>query len=365
MNSYKLLTPGPLTTTETVKEAMLTDRCTWDQEYKEMTQAICSQLLRLARVSAATHAAVLLQGSGTFGVEAVLSTAVGETDKCLLLINGAYGERMAQIAACHKLRHTAQRGSYREAVSVSAARAALEADGEITHVAMVHCETTTGVLNDVEGIAALCRTYGKRLIVDAMSSFGAVEIDAGALGISFLISSANKCLQGVPGFSFVVAAIDALRECEGKARSLSLDLYGQWREMDRDGKWRFTSPTHVVAAFAQALRELEAEGGVAARGRRYAENNRLLRERMAALGFHAYVSEAVQSPVITTFLFPAGAFDFSAMYHYVKARGYVIYPGKLTDADTFRLGNIGEIYREDIEKIGAIFAAYREEERRG
>lgn len=361
MHSYKLLTPGPLTTTETVKREMQLDRCTWDQEYKGMTQAIRSQLLQLAHVTPQTHTAVLMQGSGTFGVESVLSSAIGARDKCLFLVNGAYGERMVTIAKRHKLRYTVLRGSCREDISLPAVRALLEEDGEITHVVMVHCETTTGILNDLDKIAALCQTHGKALIVDAMSSFGAVDIDVKALGIAFLISSANKCIQGVPGFSFVIAALDALRAAQGRARTLSLDLYDQWREMDRDGKWRFTSPTHVVAAFSQALRELAAEGGVKARGRRYAESNRLLRERMAALGFQAYVDEALQSPVITTFLLPAGAFDFQEMYQYIKARGYVIYPGKLTDADTFRIGNIGEIYRDDIEKLSAIFASYIEE----
>lgn len=363
MNAYKLLTPGPLTTTAAVKEEMLVDRCTWDQDYKQLTQAIRGQLLELAHVAAERYTAVLMQGSGTFGVEAVLSTVIGKEDKCLIIVNGAYSERMVQIARYHALQYVVRRESCKAVASAASVDAMLAADPAITHVAMVHCETTTGILNNIEEIAAVCRARGKHFIVDAMSSFGAVDIDVAGWGITFLISSANKCIQGVPGFSFVIAETAVLAGCKGQARSLSLDLYEQWREMDKDGKWRFTSPTHVVAAFGRALRELQAEGGIAARGNRYAKNNRLLRENMAQMGFHAYIPEALQSPIITTFLFPEASFDFGALYRYLKARGYVIYPGKLTDADTFRIGNIGEIYKEDIEKLSALIAAYCKGER--
>ena len=235
----------------------------------------------------------------------------------------------------------------------------LAGDPAITHIAMVHCETTTGIVNPLDDIAALAKHYELTFIVDAMSSFGGMDIEVKELGIDFLVSSANKCIQGVPGFSFVLAKRNKLLECEGNARSLSLDLFDQWQHMDKDGKWRFTSPTHVVAAFSRALDELVAEGGVSARQARYRRNNQMLRECMQQMGFAAYISEEFQSPIITTFLFPEEGFDFADFYRYVKERGFVLYPGKLTDIDTFRIGNIGEIYEADIRELCGIIAGYR------
>lgn len=359
-NTYKLLTPGPLTTTESVKEEMLADLCTWDDDYKQMTQDIRAELLRLAHADGKGYTTVLMQGSGTFGVEAVLSSVIKDTDKLLIAVNGAYTKRMAEICRYHHIPHVAVETPYDAVPDAAAVEAALQADESITHIAMVHSETTTGILNDIASIGAVARQYGKTFIVDAMSSFGGIDIDVPALGISYLISSANKCIQGVPGFSFIIAREDDLKQTKGTARSLSLDVYAQWETMEKDGgKWRFTSPTHVVAAFHKALEELRAEGGVAARHSRYAKTNAMLREGMEALGFSAYIDRAVQGPIITTFLYPgAMSFDFHDMYTYLKERGYVIYPGKLTEQDTFRLGNIGEIYEDDIAKILQIFADY-------
>lgn len=224
---------------------------------------------------------------------------------------------------------------------------------------MVHNETTSGLVNDIEAAGAVAKRAGAAFIVDAMSSFGGIDIPVEDWGIDFIVSSANKCIQGVPGFSFAICRRDLLEGSRGKARSLSLDLYAQWQTMERDGgKWRFTSPTNAVLAFAQALRELEEEGGVSARAARYAENNRLLIERMRALGFEPYLTEN-QGPIITTFAHPAdAAFTFREMYDYVKARGYVIYPGKLTDGDTFRIGTIGEIYPADILNVTSILGEF-------
>lgn len=358
MNPYKLLTPGPLTTTETVKEAMLTDHCTWDDDYKAITQWIRKRLLSIAGVSEDTYTAVLLQGSGTYGVESVLTSSVG-SGTVLLVTNGAYGKRMVQIAEYAGLNYVEYNVGFAQLPSADAVEALLSGNEKITHIAMVHCETTSGILNDIAGIARVAKAYGKTFIVDAMSSFGGIEIPVEELGIDFLISSANKCIQGVPGFTFILAKRDALAKTKGNCRSLCLDLYAQFEEMERDGKWRFTSPTHTVLAFARALEELEAEGGVPARQKRYTENNRSLIRNMRALGFRTYVPDEHQSPIITSFLYPEHQnFDFQDMYRYVKENGYAIYPGKVTDADTFRLGNIGEIYAEDIEKITQIFRSY-------
>lgn len=358
MINYKLLTPGPLTTTETVKQEMLVDHCTWDNDYKQITQNIRRELLRIAHVSEDEYTAVLMQGSGTFGVESVLTSAVGRNGKLLIAANGAYGERMEEIAKHAGLSYKILHFPYNEIPDAAVIAEEIENDPDITHVSMVHCETTSGILNDIASVAEAVKRLGRKFIVDAMSSFGGVEIDMTALGIDFLISSANKCIQGVPGFSFILCRRSELTKCEGNAVSLSLDLYDQWKGMETDGKWRFTSPTHVVLAFAKALAELEAEGGVPARFVRYSENNRLLIEKMRNLGFQTYLDNN-QSPIITTFLYPDRAdFSFEEMYSFIKERGYAIYPGKVTDADVFRIGSIGEIYPEDIEKLCGIFAEF-------
>ena len=241
-------------------------------------------------------------------------------------------------------------------------RKILSEDPAITHVAMVHSETTSGILNDIQSVARVVKEMGKVFIVDAMSSFAGVDIPVGDWGIDFLVSSANKCIQGVPGFTFIIAKKDLLIASAGNARSLSLDLYDQWKTMDVDGKWRFTSPTHVVLAFAQAMKELEKEGGIEARSRRYYENNHLLIRKMEEMGIHSYVDKEYQGPIITTFFYPENChFTFSQMYEYIKERGYAIYPGKLTEGETFRIGNIGEIYPEDIEKVCGIIKDFLEE----
>ncbi|MBU3142763.1 2-aminoethylphosphonate--pyruvate transaminase [Clostridium sp. CF012] len=358
MKNYKLLTPGPLTTTKTVKEQMLFDRCTWDDEYNEITQKIRREILNLAEASPEVYTTVLMQGSGSFGVEAVLHTAIGKEDKCLIITNGAYGERIVDMAKFMGINYAIYKVEYNTFPKAEGIEEILNSDSAITHVAMVHLETTTGILNPIEEIAKLCRQYDKTFILDAMSSFGGIQINVQKLGIDYLISSANKCIQGVPGFSFIIAKIQKLLNCKGNSSSLSLDLYDQWKNMDKHGKWRFTSPTHVVAAFSKALDELLEEGGVVGRNKRYTDNNNHLRKKLKEIGISSYINEELQSPIITTFLFPSEDFNFRSFYNYVKERGFVLYPGKLTEVDSFRIGNIGEIYEEDIEKLCYIIEAY-------
>lgn len=362
MPNYKLLTPGPLTTTDTVKKEMLFDHCTWDDDYKKITLSIREKLLNLAHVSEPEYTVVLMQGSGTFGVESVLTSVIGEEDTLLIAANGAYGERMGDIARHAGIHYLMYEEDYNKIPSAEKIREILAEHPEITHVSMVHSETTSGILNDIASVAKVVKGAGKTFIVDAMSSFGGVDIPVGDLEIDFIISSANKCIQGVPGFSFIICNREKLMESKGKARSLSLDLYDQWETMNKDGKWRFTSPTHVVLAFAQALKEMEEEGGIVARAKRYEENNRLLIQKMAEMGIRPYIGSEHQGPIITTFLYPEHHnFSFQDMYQYIKDRGYAIYPGKVIDADTFRIGNIGEIYKEDIEKLCSIIKEFLEE----
>jgi len=295
--------------------------------------------------SRSAYTSVLMQGSGTFCVEAVLGTAIPPDGKVLILANGAYGERMGVIARRVRIPHAVLRSDETAAPDPADVREALLADRSLTHVALVHCETTTGILNPLEEIAAAVKESGRTFIVDAMSSFGGIPFDIGELGIDFMVASSNKCIQGVPGFGFVIARRGALEACEGRARSLSLDLYDQWRTMERDhGKWRFTSPTHVVRAFAQALLELEREGGVPARNARYRANHLELTRGMRELGFGCLLDESLQSPIITSFLEPnAEGYSFSRFYADLKARGFVIYPGKVSHANTFRIGTIGDV----------------------
>ena len=358
---YKLLTPGPLTTTDTVKEEMLVDHCTWDDDYKSITQKIRKELLELAHVDESEYTAVLMQGSGTFGVESVVTSSVGKDDKILVCENGAYGARMAQLAKQAGKNVVVYHEEYSHVPDAKRVKEYLDADPSITHVGMIHSETTSGILNDIEAVGKVVKEAGKTFIVDGMSSFAGVDIDVKAIGIDFIISSANKCIQGVPGFSFIICKKSELMKCKGNCGSLSLDLYDQWETMQKDGKWRFTSPTHVVLAFAKAMEELKEEGGISARAKRYRENNQLLIRRMRALGIETYIDDAHQGPIITTYFTPKmDNFSFAEMYEYIKKRGYAIYPGKVTDADTFRIGNIGEIYKEDIEKVSDIIEEYFE-----
>lgn len=359
MNKYKLLTPGPLTTTDTVKQEMLFDHCTWDDEYKKITLEIREQLLELAHADSDIYTVVLMQGSGTFGVESVLSSVVGANEKLLIAANGAYGERMEEIARHNQIPYVIYREQYNQIPSAEKIKKLLEDEPSITHVSMVHSETTSGILNDIEAVAKVVKAAGKTFIIDAMSSFGGIDIDVQRMGIDFIVSSANKCIQGVPGFSFIICRKDKLEESKGKARSLSLDLYDQWQVMDADGKWRFTSPTHTVLAFAQALKELKEEGGIPAREVRYRRNHAVLIENMQKLGIRPYISSKYQGPIITTFFYPDQCnFSFQEMYIFMKERGYAIYPGKVTEADTFRIGNIGEIYEEDIRKVIVLFKEF-------
>ncbi|MBO1578230.1 2-aminoethylphosphonate--pyruvate transaminase [Bacillus sp. XF8] len=351
-NHYLLLTPGPLTTTKTVKEVMLYDWCTWDVEYNTMVQEVRSRLVALATKEEEKYTAVLMQGSGTFSVESVIGSVIPKEGKLLVCTNGAYGKRIVQMAEMLHIDVVVSQTEEWEPTNLVEIEDLLQKDPEITHVVVVHCETTTGIINPIADVCNLGKQYGKVTIVDAMSSFGGVEMDIADLQIDFMISSANKCIQGVPGFGFVIAKRDELAKCKGQARSLSLDLYDQWETMEaQNGKWRFTSPTHIVRAFYQALLELEEEGGVKARNARYRNNQQVLVKRMREVGFQSLVDERYQSPIITSFIYPEEGFGFNRLYNELKQHGFVIYPGKISKVDTFRIGNIGDVHEDDIHRL--------------
>lgn len=351
-NPYLLLTPGPLSTSKGVKAAMLRDWCTWDEDYNGIVEDVRGRLIRLAS-AAPGYTCVLMQGSGTFSVEAAVGTAIPRSGKLLVLANGAYGQRIAEIARYLGIALAVLDSGEFEPIDLDALCDTLDRDRAITHVAVVHVETTTGMLNPIAELGAIVKAAGRDYIVDAMSSFGGIPMDMAELNADFLISSANKCIQGVPGFGFIVARYAAMEAAAGNARSLSLDAHAQWRAMESGhGKWRFTSPTHVVRAFRQALDELDAEGGVEARAVRYAANQRILVEGMRKLGFRTLLPDSLQSPIITSFVSPDHPnYAFQRFYVALKKRGFVIYPGKVTGAETFRIGNIGEVYREDVERL--------------
>lgn len=360
-NPYLLLTPGPLSTTKSVKAVMLRDWCTWDADYNEIVQQIRRTLTTLASDSPGQFTSALMQGSGTFCVESVIGTALPAHGKLLVLANGAYGQRIAEMASYLRIALEVHDSGELAPPDLDRLQQALARDRAITHVAMVHCETTTGMLNPVAAVGQRVKSAGRVFIVDAMSSFGGIPMTMEDCGADFLISSANKCIQGVPGFGFVIARREAIAVCAGQARSLSLDLHAQWKQMEEgNGKWRFTSPTHVVRAFAQALVELAAEGGVSARHRRYQSNQRTLVSGMRELGFRTLLDDALQSPIITAFHSPAHPrYAFARFYQALKQKGFVIYPGKVTAGDTFRIGNIGDVHPADIARLLNVIAGSR------
>jgi 2-aminoethylphosphonate-pyruvate transaminase len=348
-----LFTPGPLTTSLPVKQAMLHDAGSWHFEFNTLVKQIREELLALAGVSRENgYEAILLQGSGTFGVEAVFSTCVPRNGKVAVLANGAYGERMVLMLQHAGIDHHVLRTPEDTPNDPEALDRALAGDAAITHVAAVHCETTTGILNPIAELGQVARRHNKTYVVDAMSSFAAIPIDLVSGGIDFLISSANKCIEGVPGFSFVIARREKLLASEGCARSLSLDLLGQLKGFEKNGQFRYTPPTHSILAFAQALRELAQEGGIPARAARYRRNHEVLLEGMRQLGFRVYLDPNVQSYIITSFYFPSDPrFTFQEFYRRLSDRGYIIYPGKISQADTFRIGSIGRLFESDMRAL--------------
>ena len=339
-----LLTPGPLTTSYAVKQAMLKDWGSWDDDFRAMTRTLRSRLLDLIGPGRDCYDCVPIQGSGSFLVEAMLGSFVPQDGKVLVLANGAYGLRAAKTLdylgrACHLL----DKGDYLPPRGTEVA-AILADDPAITHVLAIHCETSSGILNPVEEIAAATRAAGRKLLIDSMSAFGALPLDPEALGCAAFVSSANKCIEGVPGFGFVICRKDELAASKGNSHSLALDVHAQWETMESSGQWRFTPPTHVVAAFLTALDAHASEGGVAGRGARYLKNRDTLVPAMRALGFETLLDDRWLSPIIVTFFCPADPkFDFARFYDAMKARGFIIYPGKLTVVDSFRVGCIGQM----------------------
>lgn len=339
-----LLTPGPLTTAYSVKEAMLRDWGSWDGDFRAMTADLRRQLLDIAGDTAGEFDCVPMQGSGSFSVEAMLGSFVPRDGKVLVLGNGAYGKRIAQTLGYLGRDHvTIDKGDYMPPRGPEVT-AALDADPAISHVVVVHCETSSGILNPLKEISDAVYASGRKLLVDSMSAFGAVAAGIADFRYEAIVSSANKCIEGVPGFGFVIARKSELEAAKGRSHSLSLDIHAQWDYMNKTGQWRFTPPTHVVAAFLEALRLHREEGGVAGRGARYARNRDVMVAGMREAGFETLLADRWLSPIIVTFFSPAHpAFAFDRFYGLMKDKGFIIYPGKLTVVDSFRVGCIGRM----------------------
>ena len=349
-----LLTPGPLTTAFAVKEAMLRDWGSWDDDFRAMTRRLRGEVLDLLDDADGGYECVPMQGSGTFAVEAMLGSLLPRDARALVLANGAYGKRVARTLECLGRGHRViDKGDFLPPRGTEVT-AALDADPSLTHVVAVHCETSSGILNPLEEIAEATHRAGRRLLVDSMSAFGALPVSARDVPFDALVSSANKCIEGVPGFGFVIARRECLHAARGCSHSLSLDVHAQWETMERTGQWRFTPPTHAVAAFVEALRLHREEGGVAGRGARYAANRDALVSGMRALGFETLLPDRWISPIIVTFFQPADErFVFDDFYARMKAKGFIIYPGKLTEVDSFRVGCIGRMDAHVMRRVVA------------
>ena len=338
-----LLTPGPLTTSLATKAAMLRDWGSWDAKFNAVTADVRRKILALVD-GADSHVCVPMQGSGTFSVEAAVNTLVPRDGHLLVLVNGAYGTRMAKLAQMMGRRLSTFETADDVPTTPQDVDRLLAADPSITHVGLIHCETSTGILNPLPEIAAVAARHRRRLIVDAMSSFAALPIDARTMPFDALIAASGKCVEGPPGMGFVIARRDALAAAAGNSTSLALDLHDQWTYMEKTTQWRYTPPTHVVVAFNAALDQLLAEGGQPARLARYTANCATLVEGLAELGLRPFLPPAIQAPIIVTFHAPADpAYSFRAFYDRVRDRGFILYPGKLTKLETFRVGCIGAI----------------------
>jgi len=356
-----LLTPGPLTTTLRTKLAMLRDWGSWDADFNAVTASLRSRLLDIVH-GHDSHVLVPLQGSGTFSVEAAVATVVPRDGHVLVLDNGAYCKRAARLTQMMGRRATVLPFAEDEPVSAAALDAKLAADPSITHAILIHCETGTGVANPLAEVAAVCERRSVGLIVDAMSSFAALPIDARQVRFDALVAASGKCLEGVPGMGFVFLRKAILDGCAGNSQSLAMDLHDQHVYMEKTTQWRFTPPTHVMVALSEAVTQFVEEGGQPARLARYIDNCRTLVDGMAQLGFKPFLRPEVQAPIIVTFHAPSDSrYDFKRFYAAAKARGFILYPGKLTQVETFRVGCIGAIGRNEMQQaVNAVADTLRE-----
>jgi len=349
MDTKLLFTPGPLSTSNSVKEAARCDKGSRDEEFIQVIRDIRKSLLDIAGVgNNQGYECILMQGSGTYAVESVISSAISDSEKILIIINGTYGERIKQIAEINKIHNITYTIDDNQLPNLDDIEEIIKQNTDLTHICIIHCETTTGMMNPIAEVGSLAEKYGLIYIIDSMSAFGGVDFDFLACKAHFIVSSSNKCIQGIPGFGFIIARNDELIKCKAKARSLSLDMYSQWEALEKNGQFRFTPPVQSLLAFKQAIIELMDEGGVKGRQLRYKNNYKIISEKMTALGFTFYLNPEIHSHIIITFNQPTHLnFNFNIFYRKLSNYGFIIYPGKLHKANTFRIGCIGNIFAKD------------------
>ena len=346
-----LFTPGPLNTSELTKKSTLIDLGSRDKDFIKINESLFSYILRLGHAGKG-YICLPIQGSGTFCLEATLSTLLSNKSKILILTNGAYGNRIINICKKIKKKYVALKFNENETISIDKIQKTLKQNKFISHIALVHCETSSGILNSLNEISSFCKKYKKKLIVDAMSSFGGIEINIKKNNIEALVSSANKCLEGIPGFSFSIIKKKSLYKSKTNAHSLSLDLFDQWKGFLKNGQWRFTPPTHSIVALSSALEQLKKEGGITNRNKRYKKNYQTLINGMNKMGFKSYLDNNLHSPIIVSFKMPKNQkFNFNFFYNNLSKLGFVIYPGSITNQKTFRIGCIGNIYPKHIKML--------------
>jgi len=357
----KLLTPGPLTTSKTTKEAMLHDWGSRDKNFIELNRSIRKSLIKLID-GENLFECVPMQGSGTFAVEAMIGSLTKTNSKILILINGAYGQRMKKICEYHKRSYIVYEVAEHEVHDLLEIENIIDSDKDLTHVFGVYCETTSGILNPIKSMADLVNKKNLSFFIDAMSAFGALPLSAKNLSFDAVAASSNKCLEGAPGVGFVLVKKTIIEKAEGNCHSLSLDLFDQWQSMEKNAQWRFTPPTHVLAAFYQALKEHHTEGGVQGRYDRYTQNCKTICKGMKEMGFKQLLPDHLQAPIIITFMQPKDpSFKFEQFYDSLSKKGFLIYPGKLTIANTFRIGCIGYLNSDDmLEALKAIKKTIKE-----
>ena len=351
MKQPLLFTPGPINTSMKTKKSMLVDYGSWDDEFIGITKKIRNKVIKIIKGDK-SYTCVPLQGSGSFGVEAMIIGFIRKNEHILILVNGAYGERIQKICNYHKIKNSALIWDEDKPLNINKLKEKLKRNTKIKHLAFVHCETSTGILNPLDEVSKLCKMRKISLYIDAMSSFGAIDINANKIHFKAIVASSNKCIEGAPGMSFCIAKTADIKKCKGNSDNLSMDLYDQWEYMEKTGRWRYTPPTHVVVAFLKALEQFEKDGGVRVRFNRYEQNLKTLLTEMKKIGFQSLLARSVQAPIIVTFISPTDKkFNFEKFYQKLKKSGFIIYPGKMAKRDSFRIGCIGNINIKEMKML--------------
>jgi|TARA_B100000315_G_scaffold40571_1_gene35417 2-aminoethylphosphonate aminotransferase len=348
-----LLNPGPATTTDTVKMAQVVpDICPREEEFSELMAGIRDDLLKIVNVDKKKYTTVLFGGSGTAVMESVIASVVNQEKTLLILKNGAYGDRMQKIVETYSIPFTTLEYEWGKPINLSEVDSYLKSNRNIGYIAMVHHETTSGILNSIENFSELGKNYGHTLILDAISSYAGISIDLKKTPIDFLMSTSNKCIQGMAGLAFSICKKSELKHLKDiPNRSFYLSLYDQYNYMEKTGQMRFTPPVQTIYALRQAIDEYFDEGSLN-RYNRYTENWKRLREGLQKLGFNLLLDPENESHILLTVVEPKNPeYNFDKIHNLLYDKGFTIYPGKLGKKKTFRLANMGAINSIDIDRF--------------